>query len=71
MMLIEWDAWIDIDDDYIFDSKEKLKMIVQSILNDTVKSTSESEVSFFKLLANVVLSLKKLTNRKRLQINFL
>ena len=45
----EWDAWIDIDDDYIFDSKEKLKMVVQptGILNDTVESTSESEVSFF------------------------
>ena len=43
----DWDAWIDIDDNYAFDSKEKLKVVVQPILSGTVKSTSESEVSFF------------------------
>ena len=40
----EWDSWLDIDDDHTFKSKEKLKMVVQPILNDTVTSLHNSEV---------------------------
>ena len=43
----EWEAWIDVDESYALQEKDKLKMIVQPTLTSSVTSASQDlEVRF-------------------------